>query len=124
MSKKQQKNNAITVIQDDFIMRFWSGADHRKSIVKELRRRIETLKADVNSDSTQKNTLCERVVFVTAQLETMERRCIESGFFDSGTYIALSNCLTGMLRLLGLERRAKPVQNLKDYIKSKEKTAG
>jgi hypothetical protein len=81
----------------------------------------------VENLSAQKRWLCERVVF-------LRRRCLayESAVMDnlstpdqpakplpmdSGTYSNHANVLQGHLRTLGLERRARSVERLRDVMR-------
>ena len=76
------------------------------------------LKQDIQADSYQKDLLCQRAIFISVQLETMELLAAEKGNFNAGVYTQMVNALLGLLKSLGLERRAKTVVNLKTYIKS------
>lgn len=110
-------------IPASFVPKFWDDADRRTVIVRKILDRVDKLKRDTGADSRQKQILCERVVFLVTQLETMERTAVESGVLDGGLYVSLANCLSGQLRLLGLERKAK-VENLQTYLqKQKEKSS-
>jgi len=102
-----------------FVPQFWGDADGRIAIIREIRRRVDLLKADTASDSYQKDILCERAIFIACQLETQERAAIEKGRFDAGRYTQMVNALVGLLRSLGLERKAKKVDDLRSYVASK-----
>ena len=56
------------------------------------------------------------------QLETMEVTAARTGEFNAGVYGQLVNTFLGLLKALGLERRAKQVCNLADYVERKKKT--
>lgn len=101
-----------------FTPRFWEQADSRLATIREMRHRYDLLKADCQADSYQKDLLCQRATFVAAKLETMEVTATETGEFDMGVYTQAVNCLLGLLRSLGLERKAKNVQSLESYVKS------
>jgi len=113
--------NKRTTLPTRFKPHFLDEADGRITAVKELRRRIELLKVDTATDSYQKEILCERVAFLTAQLETQERKAIEEEEFNAGTYCQAVNTLVGLLRSLGLERQAKKIDSLASYVESKTK---
>ena len=99
-----------------FTPQFWKEADCRLAVVKEIRRRVDRLKRDVASDSYQKDILCERAIFIACQLETQERIAIERGTFDPGRYTQMVNAMVGLLRSLGLERRARRIEDLQSYV--------
>ena len=98
-----------------FVPRFWEDADGRDAIIKRIKRRVERLKEDVGADSYQKELLCERAAFVVLQLETAERAAFEDGHLDMGVFTQMTNCLLGLLRSLGLEKKVKAV-GLKTYL--------
>lgn len=98
---------------------FWDDADYRCHVWKKIRRLYEELLNDTQADSVQKRLACKRLTFISTQLESLEKRQIEQGGFnnvDTGQYIALCNSMSGLLRLLGLERQIK-TQNLQAYLK-------
>ncbi|NIA07352.1 MAG: hypothetical protein GWP14_06915 [Actinobacteria bacterium] len=95
------------------------SADGRFGVIKTLKAKVETLKADVGADSFQKALLCERAGFLIALLETQEVNAIEKGQLDAGSYIQSTNCLIGLLRHLGLKRVCR-VSSLSSYIEQKD----
>jgi hypothetical protein len=90
-------------------------------MVKKITTRYADLKDDCQADSVQKNILAQRATFIAIQLETQEMQALETGVFDSGRYTQMVNSLVGLLRCLGLERKAKQVCNLADYVEQKKK---
>lgn len=98
-----------------FEPQFWQDADGRCAIVKEIKRRVEMLIRDAEVDSYQKKLLCQRAVFVTIQLETMERTAVEQGKLDPGVYTQMVNSLVGLLKSLGLERKVE-APRLSEYL--------
>jgi hypothetical protein len=104
-----------------FQPKFLHDADGRSHAIRELRERLERLKTDAAVDSYQKEILCERAVFLVAILETAETNATTKGALDSGSYTQSLNCLIGLLKSLGLNKRTKQVANLTDYVKSKQK---
>jgi len=116
---KRRSDKATVTLPERFVPRFWDECDGRIAVVKEIRRRVDLLKTDTASDSYQKDILCERAVFVCCQLETQERAAIETGKFDAGRYTQMVNALVGLLRSLGLERRAKKL-DVREYVRQKE----
>ena len=95
--------------------------DRRCKAVREVARDLVELWQDlggVDGLSVQRRWLCERVVY-------LRRRCLayESAVLagrelpmDAGTYSNHANVLMGYLRLLGLERQARPVRTLRDVM--------
>jgi len=100
-----------------FVPRFWEHADSRLAIVKVIKERYEDLKADTGADSVQKQLLCQRAVFLSVWLETVERRAIEDLQFAAGEYTQACNALSGLLSKLGLNKVSKRVGNLREYVR-------
>ncbi len=117
--KRKARETKADQIPATFRPRFWMEADQRFAVVKELRARVERLQADCGADSYAKQLLCERAVFMLAVLETKEINAIESGAFDSGSYVCAVNGLLGILKALGLKKVVKAA-SLSDYIAEKE----
>lgn len=110
----------VATLPATFRPAFWSEADNRLATVREIRRRVDELKSDTGAASAQKRTLCERAVFLALQLETQERQAVEEGKFDLGVYTQGVNALVGVLKSLGLEKVAKPVDGtLASYVKER-----
>src|SRR5580658_7890531 len=104
-----------------FTPKFWTDADRRVALVREIESRVERMKADAGADSFQKETLAERAVFLIAMLETAERDAIENVKpLDTGQYVQAVNSLIGVLKALGLERAAKKVGSLAEYVEAKK----
>jgi len=120
---KRRSDKATVTLPERFVPRFWDECDGRIAVVKEIRRRVDLLKTDTASDSYQKDILCERAVFVCCQLETQERAAIETGKFDAGRYTQMVNALVGLLRSLGLERKARKLDDLQSYVAKQSRRA-
>lgn len=115
---RKKKNN---IVPTTFRPQFLDDADGRCAVIKELKRRYDTLKADCGADSNQKDLLVQRAVFVGVQLETIETVAAETGKFDPGSYGQLVNTFLGLLKALGLERKRKQVQSLQSYVKGSKR---
>ncbi|MBL7146521.1 MAG: hypothetical protein ISS76_19940 [Phycisphaerae bacterium] len=114
-----KKSKSITLPQR-FVPQFWDESDGRCAMVKKIANRYAELHDDCGVDSYQKKLLCQRAVFVSIQLETMEVKAAQTGDFNAGVYGQLVNTFLGLLKSLGLERRAKTVECLSTYIKSRK----
>lgn len=115
---REQRKKQIS-IPEKFTPRFWEEVDGRFSIAKEIRRRYDMLREDTAADSYQKDILCQRAVFISVQLETMEIEATESGRFDPGVYTQMTNALLGLLKSLKLDRKVKDVADLKAYMEGR-----
>ena len=102
-----------------FTPKFWADADNRVALVRAVKEKVNQLKTDSNADSYQKQVLCERAVFLIAVLETAEVNAVDGGKpLDLGGYVQGVNSLMGVLRMLGLERRAKQI-GLSQYVEAR-----
>lgn len=101
-----------------FEPRFLDKADKRQAVIKEIRRRLVRLTEDSGADSSyQRTLLAQEAVFVAVQLETMRTAALEGRpGYDPGVYTQMVNCLQGLLTKLGLDRHAKQVETLADYV--------
>lgn len=104
MPKRPPPQRPVT-LPTRFEPQMWVNADQRTAIVREIRRRHDTLVADAGVDSYQKQLLAERAIFISVQLETMEVNASNGGEFAAGTYSALTNSLVALLKTLGIEKR-------------------
>ena len=98
------------------------GLDGRLSLARELRQRFETLTNDLGgSDSLSyaQRSLCERALWLEYWLATQERDLANGAEFDVGRWVQAANSLQGIFAKLGLERVAKDVPDLQDWIKGR-----
>ena len=105
---RKRKKAATAKLPARFEPRFWVNADQRQKGIREINRRYETLVADTNANSYQKELLVQRAVFVSIQVETMEREAMEGlAPFNAAAYTRLVNTLTKLLSKLGLKRSSQ-----------------
>lgn len=117
---RRARKRLEVVLSKQFKPRFWDDSDSRIGVVKHIKRRYELLKDHCGgSESAQRDLLCQRLAFVSVILETKEVVAAEGGDLDLGSYTQGINCLVGLLRALGLERRMKNVTDLKAYLEQK-----
>jgi len=102
------------------------GLDGRLGLARELRQRFKTLTNDLGgSDSLSyaQRSLCERALWLEYWLATQEKDLANGGEFDVGKWVQAANSLQGIFYKLGLERKAKDVPSLQDWIKGREAVA-
>src|SRR4051812_47898347 len=87
-----------------FTPKFWQDVDGRLGLKKRVRKRYLQLKEESQSESIQRDLLCQRAAFISIVLETMECSATESGDYDGGAYVQGCNALQGILTKLGLEK--------------------
>jgi hypothetical protein len=118
------RSNKVTTLPDTYDKALLDGLDQRSRVAKLLRERYAALTNDqggLGQLSYQRRSLCWRFVHLEAWIEGQERMLAESKTIDESRYLAALNSYTGLLGRLGLDRRARPVQPLSEYLK--ERTA-
>lgn len=110
----------VAKLPKTFEPKFWERMDGRVSVAKEIRRRLETLRADAGADaSMQRDLLCQRAVFLAVLLESQECEALESGTLDTGGYVQACNALQGLLKALGLDKKVKQTADLRTYLEER-----
>ena len=103
---------------------FLDGIDVRFSPAQALRTRHEALVADlggIENLSFQQRVLVRRLVHLDSIAESKEAQLLEGKEeFSLGGYLQTINVLIGVARLLGLNRKPKPVPNLGEYLEAKK----
>jgi hypothetical protein len=101
--------------------------DHRSTWARRLRDLIGLHLSDLGGEdnvSQAEKSIVRRAAVMTVELERMEVAFAESGEAQPAQlqlYQTTANSLRRLLESVGLERRAKPVETLQDYLKSKER---
>lgn len=104
--------------------------DGRTEIARELHGAFTELTDDlggVDALSHVKRVLAEKFCWLSAILRGIELQIADGGKKDSAELLAKwiqgLNSLTGLARTLGLERRARKTQELREYVKVKDRGA-
>ena len=106
----------------EFKPKFLDHLDGRTQAARMLRRRLAELQADLGGEeqlSYAKRALCRRVIWLESFLETQEAKAAEGGEVNIGQQVQAINSLVGLLKALGLERRAREVPDLRQYLADK-----
>lgn len=112
-------------LPDSYDPKILNGLDKRSRVAKLLHARFDQLAADQGGAdhlSYAHRSLCWRFLFVEAWLETQERTLSEGGTIDEARYFSALNSYTGLLARLGLNRRARPVRSLTEYLATRTAT--
>jgi hypothetical protein len=113
----------LATIPDKYSPDFAERLDKRTSIAKTICGRIETIETDMGGAealSHARRSLIRRTVWLEAIIEHSEQRLAAGEGIDLGGHTQAINTLIGLCRLLGLERRARPVEPLRDIMRPKE----
>ena len=117
--KPGQKSAKPTTLPAECEPAFLDALDGRSRIARALHARLAELVTDLGGAerlSYQRASLARRAVFVEARLAHMEGELASGIEVDVVRYTSLLNSLIGLFRLLGLQRHARTVPVLHDYI--------
>jgi hypothetical protein len=98
--------------------------DRRSKVVREIAADLYELWTDLGGPeglSVQERILCERVVYLRRRVLEYETAIIngKTGTMTPGEHANATNTLVGLLKALGLERRARPVRKLHDAMQGR-----
>lgn len=97
--------------------------DARTTIAQVMRERYRVFTDDLGGNdqlSYAQRSLVERGLWLEYWLANQEQALAIGGDFDVGKWTQAANSLQGIYAKLGLQRQAKDVPNLADYLKSKD----
>jgi hypothetical protein len=103
------------------------GLDRRQRYARALIARRDQLVEDLGGMdrmSYQQRTMAERTIFLEALVKEMEERHARGEPIDLNSYTHACNTMTGLLKALGLQRAAKPVETLHAYMARKAESGG
>lgn len=111
----------MATIPDKYSPDFADRLDRRTTIARAIRGRIEEIETDLGGAdglSHARRSLVRRVVWLEAIIEHSEQRLATGEGIDLGGHTQAINSLLGLYRLLGLERRQRPVRTLREIMDS------
>jgi hypothetical protein len=112
-------------IPERFTTGYLDKLDGRTAIAADMRARWQELTDDLGGAdrlSYAQRSLVERALWLEHFIATQERVLADGGDADTGRMTQATNSLLGLYRTLGLERRARDVTSLSDYISGKAAT--
>lgn len=98
------------------------GLDGRTRLAQAVRARADALMADLGGEdalSYQQRSLCRRAIWMEAVIEQQEAALARGEDIDQGKLTQAVNSLIGLLKTLGLERRAREVPDLQSFIRQR-----
>lgn len=112
--------------QSDIPSKFAHGwlqdLDSRTALARELRERYQALTDDLGGAdrlSYAQRSLAERALWLERFLVLQEQELAHGREFDASRWIQAANSLQGLYKTLGVERKAKEVPSLSEYLQSK-----
>lgn len=106
-------------IPETYQMGWLQKLDGRLALAREMRDRFDVLTDDLggaDSLSYAQRSLCERALWLEFWLASQERELAQGEPFEVNKWIQGTNSLQGVFSKLGLQRQAKPVQSLTEYL--------
>lgn len=97
--------------------------DGRTSAARAARDLIADLESDLGGSdavTTAEKQIIQRIAITGAILEDLEAQWLASGQIDMTVYLPLANMQRRHLESIGLQRRAKPVESLSEYLRKKD----
>lgn len=94
--------------------------DMRTSLSRAVRGRLAELEADLGGNlSYQRQSLCKRVVWMEAVIEQKEAALARGEDVGQAELTQAVNSLIGLLKTLGLDRKARDAPSLGEYLHSR-----
>ena len=120
------KERKRTTLPNKYEKNFLSKLDGRYELARELKAAYSELTDDLGGSenlSHIKRALCERFVWLEAVMRGIEKQIAEGSEKKAARllsrWIQAVNSLTGLAKSLGLERRARKVEQLREYVDRK-----
>jgi hypothetical protein len=110
----------LATLPDNYSANWLQRLDKRTKIARAVLSRISELESDAGGAealSAARRSLIRHAAWLDALVDSHELRLASGEQIDSGAYTQSLNSLIGLLRLLGLERRQKPVRSLRDVMR-------
>lgn len=112
----------LTTLPDHYRGADWvRRLDKRSKVARAVMGRIGELESDAGgaeSLSAVRRSLIRHAAWLDAVVETHELRLADGQKIDMGAYTQALNSLLGLYRLLGLERKARKTQTLREVMQA------
>lgn len=109
----------LATLPDNYRADWLTRLDKRTRVAKAVMARIVELESDAGGAETlsaARRSLIRHAAWLDAIVDSHELRLAAGEPVDVGGYTQALNSLLGLFRLLGLERKAKPVRSLRDVM--------
>jgi hypothetical protein len=113
----------LAALPDSYSANWLQRLDKRTKIARAVLSRIAELESDAggaDSLSASRRSLIRHAAWLDALVDSHELRLASGQEIDSGAYTQSLNSLIGLYRLLGLERRTRRVETLRDLMAGNE----
>jgi hypothetical protein len=109
----------MATLPDNYAANWLDKLDKRTRVARAVLQRIADLESDAggpDSLTTARRSLIRHAAWLDAIVDSHELRLAGGEQLDVGAYTQALNSLLGLFRLLGLERRQRPVRRLHDHL--------
>ncbi len=113
---------AAKQIPEKYTPGYLDDLDGRLAVAQVMRERYRAFTDDLGGAdrlSYAQRSLVERALWLEYWLAEQEQSLARGTDFDVGKWVQAANSLQGILTKLGLDRQAKDIPNLSDFIKSR-----
>ena len=110
-------------VPDRFRSGWLEALDGRLSLARDLRERFDAVCSDlggIDRLSYMQRSLVERSLWLEYWLASQERELAGGKDFDVGKWVQAANSLQGIYSKLGLQRQARDVPSLAEYLAKRE----
>lgn len=119
LSPDMSQTEANNVVPSSYSEDWLEQLDGRTRVARILRERMTTLSTDLGGWDTlsyQRRSLVKRCIHMEAIVEQQEAALASGKDVDLGKLTQSVNSLIGLLKTLGLERKAREIPDLKSYL--------
>lgn len=116
---RESRSNVLATIPDKYSPDFAERLDKRTSIARAICGRIESIETDMGGAeglSHARRSLVRRAVWLEAIIEHSEQKLASGEGIDLGGHTQAINTLIGLYRLIGIERRQRPLKRLREVM--------
>jgi hypothetical protein len=110
-------------IPTKFTRGWLDSLDGRLGLARDMRARFDEIATDlggIDGLSYARRSLIERALWAEFWLAAQEKDLAQGGEFDAARWTQACNALLGLYRSIGLDRVAKRVPSLSEYLRQRE----
>lgn len=111
----------LAAIPKKYTPDFMERLDMRTVLGKAVRDRYQAIVADLGGEealATVRRSLVRRFVWFESMIEGIECQAAAGEAVDIGAWTQLVNSWLGIARMLGLERKARPIKRLREHLQA------
>lgn len=111
----------MATLPDNYSADWLAKLDKRTKVAKAVLARIDALETDAGGAdnlTAARRSLIRHAAWLDAIVDSHELRLAAGEQLDVGAYTQALNSLLGLFRLLGLERKARPVRRLREHLEA------